>query len=45
MAKKAEAWSQYKDAAMVDMVLQVLPALAAAVAGEPIVYCALQKFF
>ena len=25
MAKKAEAWNEYKDAAMVDMILQQLP--------------------
>ena len=25
MAKKADAWKQYQDAAMIDMVLEVLP--------------------
>jgi len=44
MAKKAEAWNQYKDAAMVEMVLQVLPVLVAAVAGMMDLCCNLQKF-
>jgi hypothetical protein len=34
MAKKAEAWNEYKQAALVDMVLKVLPKLAAEVAGK-----------
>ncbi len=34
MAKKAEAWNEYKQAALVDMVLKVMPKLAAEVAGK-----------
>lgn len=33
MAKKADAWKDYKEAAMVDMVLQTLPRIAAEVAA------------
>ena len=33
MKKKAEAWKEYKDAAMVDMVLEALPKIAAEVAA------------
>jgi len=33
MAKKAEAWREYKDAAMVDMLLEALPKIAAEVAA------------
>merc|ERR1711942_279327 len=33
MAKKADAWKEYKEAAMVDMMLQTLPKVAAEVAG------------
>lgn len=33
MAKKAEAWKEYKDAAMIDMFLDVLPRMAAEVAA------------
>ncbi|KAG5886742.1 hypothetical protein JTB14_019440 [Gonioctena quinquepunctata] len=33
MAKKAEAWKEYKDAAMIDMYLDVLPKIAAEVAA------------
>ncbi|CAG9824211.1 unnamed protein product [Phaedon cochleariae] len=33
MAKKAEAWKEYKEAAMVDMFLDVLPKIAAEVAA------------
>ena len=33
MRKKAEAWKMYQDAAMVDMVLQCLPKMAAEVAA------------
>ena len=33
MRKKAEAWKLYKDAAMVDMVLETLPKIAAEVAA------------
>ncbi|XP_072383120.1 flotillin-1 isoform X1 [Diabrotica undecimpunctata] len=33
MAKKAEAWKEYKDAAMIDMYLDVLPKVAAEVAA------------
>ena len=29
MAKKADAWNEYKDAAMVDMILQQLPKVRA----------------
>jgi flotillin len=33
MAKKADAWKEYKEAAMVDMMLQTLPKVAAEVAA------------
>jgi len=33
MAKKADAWKDYQDAAMVDMVLEILPKVAAEVAA------------
>lgn len=33
MAKKAEAWKEYQDAAMVDMVLETLPKVAAEIAA------------
>merc|ERR1712215_127892 len=33
MAKKADAWKEYKEAALVDMMLKVLPKVAAEVAG------------
>merc|ERR1719229_1510763 len=33
MAKKADAWKEYKEAAMVDMMLQVMPKVAAEVAA------------
>jgi len=33
MAKKADAWKEYKEAAMVDMMLQTLPKIAAEVAA------------
>ena len=33
MAKKADAWKDYQDAAMVDMVLETLPKVAAEVAA------------
>jgi flotillin len=33
MAKKADAWREYKEAAMVDMMLQTLPKVAAEVAA------------
>merc|ERR1711892_1048142 len=33
MAKKADAWKEYKEAALVDMMLKVLPKIAAEVAG------------
>ena len=33
MAKKAEAWNEYKEAALIDMILTVMPKLAAEVAG------------
>lgn len=32
MAKKADAWKDYQDAAMVDMVLETLPKIAAEIA-------------
>jgi flotillin len=34
MAKKAEAWGEYKEAALVEMILQVMPKLAAEIAGN-----------
>merc|ERR1719195_1623000 len=34
MAKKADAWKEYKEAAMVDMMLQTLPKVAAEVAAR-----------
>ena len=34
MGKKADAWEQYKDAAMIEMVLKMLPLLAAEVASK-----------
>jgi len=33
MAKKADAWKEYKEAAMVDMMLQTLPKVAAEIAA------------
>ena len=33
MVKKAEAWNEYKEAALVDMMLKVLPKVTAEVAG------------
>merc|ERR1712055_1124499 len=33
MAKKADAWKEYKEAALVDMMLKVLPQVAAEVSG------------
>lgn len=33
MQKKAEAWKEYKEAAMVDMLLEVLPKVAAEVSA------------
>merc|ERR1719182_1229630 len=33
MAKKADAWKEYKEAAMIDMMLQTLPKVAAEVAA------------
>lgn len=33
MEKKAAAWAQYKDAAVIDMVLQTLPRIAAEIAA------------
>lgn len=33
MAKKAEAWKEYKEAAMIDMLLEVLPKVAAEVSS------------
>jgi len=33
MAKKADAWSEYKEAALVDMMLQVLPRVASEISG------------
>ncbi len=34
MAKKADAWAEYKEAALVEMILQVMPKLAAEIAGN-----------
>ena len=36
MAKKAEAWEQFKDAAMIEMVLKMLPLLTAEVASKAV---------
>jgi hypothetical protein len=36
MAKKAEAWAEYQDAAKVEMILKMLPVLAAKVAGQQV---------
>ena len=33
MAKKADAWKEYKEAAMLDMILEALPKIAAEVAA------------
>ena len=33
MAKKADAWKEYKEAAMLDMILEALPKVAAEVAA------------
>ena len=33
MAQKAEAWKEYKEAAMVDMMMQVMPKVAAEISG------------
>ena len=33
MAKKADAWKEYREAAMVDMMLEVMPKVAAEVAA------------
>jgi len=33
MAKKADAWKEYKEAAMIDMMLKVLPQVAAEVSA------------
>eukprot|EP00092_Neocalanus_flemingeri_P034298 GFUD01037300.1.p1 GENE.GFUD01037300.1~~GFUD01037300.1.p1 ORF type:complete len:428 (-),score=120.70 GFUD01037300.1:102-1241(-) len=33
MARKADAWKEYKEAALVDMMMQVLPKVAAEIAG------------
>merc|ERR1712080_292183 len=33
MAKKADAWNEYKEAALVDMMLKVLPSVAAEVSA------------
>ena len=33
MAQKADAWKEYKEAAMVDMMMQVMPKVAAEISG------------
>merc|ERR1719309_611298 len=38
MAKKADAWKEYQEAALVDMMLKVLPAVASEV-GTPLAQC------
>merc|ERR1712080_641847 len=38
MAKKADAWNEYKEAALVDMMLKVLPSVAAEVSA-PLAKC------
>ena len=38
MAKKADAWNEYKDAAMVDMILQQLPKVGKFLKPEVIIF-------
>merc|ERR1712025_1558409 len=33
MARKADAWKEYKEAAMVDMMMQIMPKVAAEIGG------------
>ena len=33
MAKKADAWKEYQEAAMVDMMMQIMPKVAAEISG------------